>query len=63
MIAQITKSYIRHYRDNGQTTAYAEWQDAHGKNGRTEGDPESAHMVALFARAEREGITIEHQTW
>lgn len=36
-IAKITRAYIRHYRDNGQTTAYVEWMDGRGVNGRTEG--------------------------
>lgn len=63
MIAQITKAYIRHYRDNDQTTAYVEWRDARGKTGRTEGNPENTHMSALLARAEREGIAIERQVW
>ena len=74
MFAEITKAYVRHYRDNGQTTAYVEWVDHRGKTGRTEGracsragdDPTEApgpHMQALFERARREGLTIEHETW
>jgi len=38
MIAKFTKAYVRHYRDNGQTTAYIEWVDRDGKTGRTEGN-------------------------
>lgn len=72
MIAKITAAYIRHYHDNGQTTAYVEWIDGRGKLGCTEGricsrtgdkpnQPAGPHMQALFARAEREGVTIELQ--
>ena len=74
MITKITAAYIRHYRDNSQTTAYVEWIDHHGHNGRTEGRvcerdgdkpnaPAGSHMTALFARAVREGITPKLQTW
>lgn len=37
MIKKITRAYVRHYRDNGQMTAYVEWIDGRGKAGRTEG--------------------------
>lgn len=63
MIAKITKAYIRHYTDNGQTTAYVEWRDAKGKAGRTEGKPRNTHMQALFARARREGVPVRKETW
>lgn len=76
MIAKITAAYIRHYRDNGQRVAYAEWIDGRGKIGRTEGNVGpcpccgrgkasnlGAHMQALFDRAKREGITVENQSW
>ena len=68
-IAKITKAYVRHYSDNGQTTAYVEWLDESGHAGRTEGEadyawgPISSHMHALFKRAEREGLTIAWQKW
>lgn len=62
-IATITKAYIRRYRDNGQTSAYVEWLDAKGQWGRTSGEPDNAHMQALFARAAREGISIGHEEW
>lgn len=61
----ITKAYTRHYRDNGQLTAYIEWSDG----SRTEGDaimPRIAagtHMRALFARAMADGLTIAHEVW
>lgn len=68
----ITRAYIRHYSDNGQTKAYVEWADG----ARTEGDfgpcpccgqarldNLGTHMAALFARAQREGLTIERETW
>lgn len=69
MIAKITAAYVRHYTDNGQTKAYVEWLDSHGRSGRTEGEadrrtrkPIGAHMTALFDRARREGVTVEQQT-
>ena len=58
-IAKITKAYVHHYRDNGQTVAYVEWMDLRGKAGRTEGDPHNPHMTALFRRAQREGVLVE----
>ncbi len=69
-IARITDAYVRHYSDNGQTTAYVEWHDEDGDCGRT-GDNLfpcehvvlGAHMTALFARANREGIAIRGETW
>lgn len=36
MLAKFTRAYVRHYRDNHQTTAYIEWIDRDGKSGRTE---------------------------
>ena len=63
MITRITKAYIRTYTDNGQTKAYVEWIDDHDRTGRTEGEPDNAHMQALLDRAEREGIQIERQRW
>lgn len=75
-IANITAAYTRHYRDNGQTTAYVEWIDHAGHKGRTEGPlllPRGSkrplaeiyglHMGALFARAICHGVEIDHQTW
>lgn len=62
-IASITKAYIRHYRDNGQTTAYVEWIDTKGQKGRTEGKEHGFHMQALLAWAEREGHEIGRETW
>lgn len=69
-MSTITRVYIREYRDNGQTKAYVEWSDG----SRTEGEPPKGdpvlgyvsnrgHMEALFARAVRDGITIEQETW
>ena len=68
----ITKACIRHYSDNRQTTAYVEWSDG----SRTEGAalwlrddldhrhaPDGEHMRALFARAERDGVTITREVW
>ena len=73
MIATITKAYVRHYRDNGQTTAYVEWIDHRGETGRTEAPVKATsgtlaevygdHMGALMARAICTGHTIERETW
>jgi len=72
-IVSITRAYIRTYGDNDQTTAYVEWRDEHGRTCRTEGDAEACpvlgwrpageHMQALFARAEREGVSVEREVW
>lgn len=72
-IKKITKAYIRTYSDSGQHKSYVEWIDTDGTPGRTEGDAMrlamgrtwyvGGHMKELFARAEREGITLEQQTW
>lgn len=63
MIAKITKVYTRHYRDNGQTTTYAEWIDSRGVAGRTEGALNNPHMQAFIQRAKREGAPITRETW
>ncbi len=65
MIAKITKAYVRHYSDSGHTCAYVEWIDSRGRTGRTEGETSlgATHMMALLARARREGVTIERQDW
>lgn len=59
----IIKAYVRKYSDNEQITAYVEWTDARGRTGRTEGKPGNAHMLALLARAEREGLTVSKEVW
>lgn len=70
MIAYITGAYVRHYGDNGQTTAYVEWVDGRGQRGRTEGpatlsthQPIGTHMTALFERAKREGVEPYFDMW
>lgn len=60
---KITRAYIRHYSDNGQTTAYIEWSDGSRTEGEATGNGPGLHMRALFARAQREGIKIEHENW
>jgi len=55
----IKRAYVRHYSDNNQTTAYVEWSDGSS----TEGEQDNLHMRELFKRAEREGLTIERETW
>jgi hypothetical protein len=65
---KIIRAYTRRYRDTGQVKAYVEWSDG----SRTEGDaynfrglflPEGTHMGALFDRALRDGLAIEHDDW
>jgi hypothetical protein len=73
MIAQITKAYTRLYRDNGQHTAYVEWVDRNGREGRTEAPVLQAtgtlaevyglHMGALMARAICSGHAPTHEKW
>lgn len=57
-IARITAAVLRTYRDSGQTKAIVDWLDERGRYGSTSGEPANPHMVALIARAEREGITV-----
>lgn len=76
MIAKFTRIYVRHYSDNGDTKAYAEWIDGRGTKGRTEGGATyhgrphhiptysfGTHMHALFAAAKRQGLRLERETW
>lgn len=58
MITSILSADITRYADNGQTIAYIQWRDARGQIGTTSGHPKNAHMQALLARAEREGVTV-----
>lgn len=62
-MAKITKAYVRRYTDTNQVKAYVEWLDARGRSGRTEGSPQNTHMLALFARAQREGLTVTKEVW
>lgn len=61
----LRKVYTRLYRDNGQLSAYAEWQDGARTCGQAVAplEPAGLHMTALFDRARREGITIKHEVW
>lgn len=73
MIAQITRAYVRHYRDNDSRVAYVEFVDGKGKPGRLEAPVRAAtgtlaqvygeHMGAIMARAICHGIEIERETW
>lgn len=56
---QIVGFQIRRYSDSGQVTAYCLWSDG----SRTEGSPENPHILALKARAEREGLEVLQETW
>lgn len=60
-IAKFTKAYIRHYSDNGQTTAYVEWQDRRGEKGRTEGTEYAMRHLMTAARAH--GVPVIRETW
>jgi len=55
----IVAAYVRTYTDSGQTKAYIEWDDGSF----TEGEPNNAHMTALFERAKREGVRVRHEVW
>ena len=71
MALTFKRIYVRRYRDNESVVAYAE----HNK-GRTEGGLHyegtrrrgylpafGAHMHALFAAANRQGLRLERETW
>jgi hypothetical protein len=55
----IGRAYVRRYSDTGQIVGGIEW--ANGS--RTEGERDNSHMQALFARAMRDGLLIEEETW
>jgi hypothetical protein len=64
----ITKAYIRRYSDNGQTKAYVEWSDGSRSEGEFTcqccGSPRGGVFIqGLIARARREGVPVEHQSW
>jgi hypothetical protein len=68
MIAKITKAYTRTYSDNHSRVATVEWIDDEGTKGSTSQTYSlkgrrsvlGTHMGQLFQRAQREGVTIEH---
>jgi len=59
MTDRITFACLRTYSDTGQTVAVVEWMSG----SQTSGDPDGTHMKALMARAEREGLVGEKETW
>lgn len=73
MTDTIRRIYIRRYRGSNTVIAYCEWQDG----SRTEAHPAffferrlkrwritfGSHMHALFARAKREGLSMQRETW
>jgi len=69
----ITRAYVRHYSDNGQTSAYVDWSDGsrtEASLSRLDVGPHhgprftfGTHMHALFARAKREGVTPTRERW
>jgi hypothetical protein len=63
MTRQITRTYLRTYSDTGQKTLYVEWSDGARTECEAERATKSEHMRALLARAQREGVNLEHQTW
>lgn len=65
---KIIRAYTRLYTDNKALRAYVDWEDG----SRTEGSaelyhgtriPSGLHMGALFDRAIREGLIVQHETW
>lgn len=76
MTNSIKRVYTRHYTDNGQRTAYVDWADGSRTESTTQRFYQrmplgkgvhlftfGAHMHALFARAKREGLRMERETW
>lgn len=75
MIQRILRAYVRTYSDTGQVKAYVEFIDEFGRPSRVEGPApgakchecgqphRSTHIAALFARAERDGLSIEDEMW
>jgi hypothetical protein len=75
----ITRIYVRRYRDNGQTVAYVDWSDGsrteagimhpchHAHHSGWARSPKSpsfgGYMHAVFARARREGLKLQRETW
>lgn len=62
-IVRFTHAHVRHYANNGQSTAYVEWVDDEGRVGRTEGHPSGYHMRQLLARAQRMGVSATVEKW
>lgn len=65
---QIQRVYTRYYSDNGQLSAYVDWNDGACTQGEAElyngvRIPCGVHMGALFDRAINSGLTVEHETW
>jgi len=60
---KIIRAYIRHYSDNGQTTAYVEWSDGSRTEGSVHGNGTGLHMRCLMQRAVNQGLTITKETW
>lgn len=59
----ITAAQVTRYTDSGQKIAHVSWVDSKGKTGTTSGCPRGLHMMALLARAEREGLKVARVTW
>lgn len=55
----ITGARVTHYADNGQTIAHISWSDG----SHTSGDPGGIHVLALLARATRDGVTVVRDQW
>ena len=70
----IKRVYVRRYRDTGQVVAYCDWSDG----SRTEASAKAScdwrksnawlfdfgeFMHAIFARAKRQGLDMERETW
>lgn len=77
MTTNIKRIFVRRYSDSGQITAYCEFGDASGRTvSRTESTLRrfdisrrrpaftfGTHMHALAARAKREGVKLQLETW
>lgn len=70
--AAIKRISVRRYRDNRMVVAYVEWADGTrtegqatfgGSHHRLRTGSFGLHMHSLFARAKRDGLTMQRETW
>lgn len=64
-ISTIKRAYTRLYSDSGQLVAYVEWSNGSRTEAATDKPREArgTHMRALFERAKRDGLSVDHETW
>lgn len=61
----IKRALTRFYSDNRQLSAIVIWADGSATYGKARKplEPIGLHVQALFDRAKRDGLTIEHEVW